>query len=458
MTRVLSTATAALFTLAGVAFAQQPPPIRQLGTVSAVSSEVFGDRVFTRHLRNGVLVNDVLNRRLVVLDQALANPVVVADSTPATASAYAGRSGSLIPYRGDSTLFVDASSLSMLVIDGTGKVTPRVMSVPRSQDAMVLGNPQLGVPGFDASGKLVYRSMPRPSFGGRGGAGGERREAGQQLRVEAGGAGGPMMMMPEIPDSAPVTRVDLATRAVDTIAFVKTPRPKMDVQRDDNGNVRMNITMNPLPIIDEWAVMSDGSVAIVRGRDYHVDFVRRDGKLESAPKMPFEWQRMTDEDKVAFLDSLKAARARLAANAPTPATPGAAGAAGSAVGGGGGGGQQMIVMGGGPGGPGGPGGAAGGPGRIEPNFGTPADLPDYKPAFFAGAVRADLDGRLWIRTIPTKGIAGGPVYDVVNTQGQLVDRVQIPVNRVIVGFGDGGVVYLLATDGTTRKLERATYK
>jgi hypothetical protein len=52
-------------------------------------------------------------------------------------------------------------------------------------------------------------------------------------------------------------------------------------------------------------------------------------------------------------------------------------------------------------------------------------------------------------------VAGGPVYDVVNLKGELVERVQVPKDRTIVGFGAGGVVYLLAREGTTAKLERA---
>src|SRR5205823_14651103 len=92
------------------------------------------------------------------------------------------------------------------------------------------------------------------------------------------------------------------------------------IRRDDNGRVQVTTQMNPLPVVDDWAVVSDGSIAFVRGRDYHIDWVRSDGSRSSSPKMPFEWQRMTDDDKVAFIDSLKAARQRLAASAPAPAT------------------------------------------------------------------------------------------------------------------------------------------
>ena len=86
------------------------------------------------------------------------------------------------------------------------------------------------------------------------------------------------------------------------------------------------------------------------------------------------------------------------------------------------------------------------------------ELPDYKPPFFNGMVRADGDGNIWILTIPTRGIPGGPVYDVINAKGELVDRVQVPAGRTVVGFGRGGVVYLASRDGNTTTLEKAKMK
>jgi hypothetical protein len=237
--------------------------------------------------------------------------------------------------------------------------------------------------------------------------------------------------------------------------MTKIPKIKMDIQRDDNGRVTVTSLANPLPQVDDWAVLSDGSVALIRGHDYHIDWLRPDGTRESSAKMPFDWKRLTDEDKVAFIDSVKAARARIAAANPAPA-PNAANSGGAAGGGGGapGGppGEVRIMM--GPGGGGGPGGGMGGMGG-PPNFVPPSELPDYQPPFLPGSSRADADGNLWIRTIPTKAVAGGPVYDVINGKGVLVDRVQVPKDRTIVGFGAGGVVYLLAREGTTARLERA---
>jgi sugar lactone lactonase YvrE len=87
---------------------------------------------------------------------------------------------------------------------------------------------------------------------------------------------------------------------------------------------------------------------------------------------------------------------------------------------------------------------------------APSELPDYKPAFAPGSTRADADGNLWIRT--SQNVNGIPVYNVVNRSGELIDRVQLPQNRVLVGFGPGGVVYLAVRDGSTAHLEKARVK
>jgi len=428
---------------ASTAFAQQRPPIRQLGAVTAVSTERFANVTSVRALSNGsILVNDVPGRRVLMFDPALSKFTVVADSTSATANAYGGRIGSLIAYRGDSSIFVDPSSVSMLIIDPAGKVA-RVVAIPRAQDANTLGTPA-GNAAFDAQGRLVYRAGL--GFGGPGGG---------QVRTIVGGPGSgsatpAIPQIPEPPDSAFVVRVDLATRKLDTVGVIRTPKIKFETKTDDRGGISISSLINPLPVVDDWVITSDGSIAFVRGKDYHVDLVKPDGTKVSAAKIPFDWQRMTDEDKAAFIDSVKAARERQGANAPIISAPG----------GGGGGGTPNVQIFLGPGGPGG--GPGGGPrpnaGPPQLNFVPASELPDYKPPFFSGSSKADLEGNIWVRTIPTSAIAGGPVYDVINSKGELVDRVQIPVSRTIIGFGPGGAVYLLNRDGTTATLEKASVR
>ena len=436
LTPLLFAATPLAAQTAKVAVRPLPPP-------TATSTETVRSLAAVRQLASGnVLVNDQAGRRVLLLDSTLKLLAVVADSTSSTASAYGPRPGGLIPYKGDSTLFVDPASLSMLVIDPAGKIA-RVMAAPRPNDVAFLTGGAFGTPGFDAQGRLVYRSFARPNFGPGGpGAGGQP---------------------PVLPDSEAIVRFDLAARKLDTAGFFKVLRPRMNVERDSTG-VRMTSIINPLPVVDDWAVMSDGSIAIVRGRDYRVDFISPDGTQTKGEKVPYDWQRLSDEDKIAYIDSTRAAMTR------ARAAGGAGAGANAGFGIGGGEGRQVVTMrmegtgGGPPPGAGGGGGqqiVMGGPGAggtaPQLNFVSPSELPDYKPVFGANSVRADADGRLWVRTIPTTPTPG-VVYEVIDRSGKLADRVLVPNGSVIVGFGAGGVVYMGMRDSAGIHVQRARLK
>jgi hypothetical protein len=432
----------------------QMPGIRQLGPVTAVGKDSLGAVTTVRQLPNGrVLVNDIVGRRVVMFDSSLSSLTVIADTTSATANAYGVRPGGLIAYRGDSTLFIDPASLSMLLIDPTGKIA-RVMSAPRANDVGFLVGGPFGNPGFDAQGRLIYRAPPRFVFNGP--------------RPTSGSA---LPQIPNPPDSAALVRFDLATRKLDTVTWFKTPKINLNINRSPSGDIRVVSNVNPLPQGDDWAILPDGTIALVRGRDFHVDWVGPQG-ITSAPKIPFDWERLTDEGKVAFIDSarveLEKARAsgqfNIGGFGPVargaveggagPAREGAPREGASRDGAGGGtmtvtaGGNTTVTA-------VGPGGAGGGP--LPPlTMVSPSDLPDYKPPFTPGSTRADADGNLWIRT--SQNVNARPVYDVVNRKGELIDRVQLPQNRVLVGFGADGVVYLAVRDGTTAHLEKARIK
>ncbi|MDQ6872357.1 MAG: hypothetical protein M3037_10165 [Gemmatimonadota bacterium] len=442
------------------------PAIRQLGPVTAVGKDSLGAVTTVRQLPGGrVLVNDIVGRRVVMLDSSLSSLTVVADTTSATANAYGVRPGGLIAYRGDSTLFIDPASLSMLLIDPAGKVA-RVMSAPRANDVGFLVGGPFGNPGFDAQGRLIYRAPPRFQFNGP--------------RPTSGNA---LPQIPTPPDSAALVRFDLATRKPDTVTWFKTPRINLSINRSPTGDVRIVSSVNPLPQGDDWAILPDGTIALVRGRDFHVDWVGPTG-ITSAPKIPFEWERLTDEGKVAFIDSSRIALEKMRASgqfnvgafgpvargagelvggppregatreaprdgAPRDGAPSGGSAPGAATG------TMTVTTNGnttvtavGPGGGGGP---------LPPlTMVSPSDLPDYKPAFTPGSTRADADGNLWIRT--SQNVGARPVYYVINRKGELIDRVQLPQNRVLAGFGAKGVVYLAVRDGTTAHLEKARIK
>jgi hypothetical protein len=462
----------ALFTLAtltasaaGAQQASERPPARPLGAAIA-TSDPMGAVSAVRQLPGGrLLVNDPVRRRVVLLDSMMKTVAVIADTTPATQNAYGTRGGGILPYRGDSTLFLDPASLSMLVIDPQG-IIARVKAAPRPDDVNSLVGGALGFPGFDSKGRLIYRTagiqFNRRALGGGGG----------------GGGGG--MVAPVFPDSAPLVRFDLATRKLDTAAYIKVSAPKINIGEVD-GRRTFSMTVNPMPEVDDWAVLPDGRIAILR-KDYHVDYVDADGKKTSAPRIPFDWQRLSDSAKSAVVDSARAQAARGGPGLAQLFGGGGPGGGGGGFGGGGFGGGGFPGGGGGFGGGGGGfrgGGGGGGDGPPPPrrdangggaraqggqnggrqiNIVSPNELPDYKPAFTNGSVRADAEGKLWVRLIPTKAVAGGPEYDVIDPNGKLVDRVTLPAGTVIAGFGTGGIVYLGVRDQAGTHVVRAREK
>lgn len=403
MKRMLMVALAT-FIVGSSARAQKAPAIRQIGRLERLTSDSLASVGKALGLRDGrVLVNDRIGRRVILFDSTLAHPRVVADTTATTANAYGSRIGSLIRFRGDSALLIDASSLSMSVIEPHGSIA-RVMAIPRPSDAQEIGN----LAGIDNAGRLVY-------FNGLGSLQGFVM-LGPGDAVFANGKPTALARFNAHTDSAWLVRVDLGSRVLDTATMLRIPKLDRKLTTDEHGGLTSIVTTyDPLPIIDEWTVMNDGTLAVVRGRDYHIDWLDGTGKWSSSPKLPFDWQKVDDAQKQKLIDSTVARYQQ----------------------------QNDEIMRGGRSGSG-----------PRPNFapmiaGRAAldSMASYLPAFRNGPdgapVSADAEGNVWIRT--TTVVEGRPVYDVVNRRGEMIDRIQLPAERVIAGFGPG-VVYLAMKD------------
>ncbi len=482
-------------------------PLRQLGPVEAKTAQSLGNINTLRALPDGRLfVNDGMRRQVLLLSPALEIERVVADTLEASIP-YGQRSMGLMPYVSDSTLLLDPATLSMLVLNTKGELV-RVMAAPRSNDLNFLANANLGTHAFDTEGRLIYRlnqpggmgggfgggggpmaMMGGFGGGGRGGRGGApggaaptggrggqpaaaaatpaaaagaqaraQAEAAREDRFPSGGNSAQITVGGErrtrsfsdrnMPDSTPILRANFETRLIDTVAFMRATNPQVEMKQSPEGGMQVSVKMNPLPQNDDWALMKDGSVAVVRVLDYRIDWYKPDGTLERSAPLPFDWKRITDEDKDRMVDSLKTAAKEATERI-----------------------EQMM--------------ASGGGGRgFRPSF-EPVDaqfLPDYYPPIRAGSTVADYDGNLWVLPA-TSSLAGqmaamippgargqippgvlpagmtaaptaGLAYDVINRQGELVERVQLPVGRSIAGFGPDGVVYLTARQGREVFLEK----
>ena len=434
------------------------PPVRTLPAITARSSEALSAVATAVPLPGGkVLVNDILGRRVLLLDSMLVKIAIVADTTSATANAYGQRGAGLIGYNGDSALFIDPASLAMIVINPAGELTT-VRAVPRANEiGLLVGGPN-GRPGFDPSGRLYYRGQARPRQAAQGAARGARGGGGGGGGAGIGGAGGPTFAMPEQPDSAPVVRVNLATRVLDTVATFKIPKIDIKISQGVDGRMSVQTTMNPLPTTDDWALLSDGTIAVVRGHDFHVDWIAPVGTVTSSPKLPYEWQRLSDDDKQMVVDSARAAIEKQRAEAQRLVD----GAGGPAAFFQGGGAALMMTMGTVGGEPpqrvaagtaaaaapagGGPGGGF----RIPNVNMIPAnELPDYRPPFGQQSALGDLDGNLWVRTTaPSQN--GGALYYVISRNNEILDRIELPQGRILAGFGKGGLIYLGFRDAESK--------
>jgi len=485
------------------------PPIRRVSTASALSKEKLGAVTSVRELPDGrVLLNDGASRRLLLLDTMLNVERIVLDSLSEKENTYGNRQGALLPYRADSSIFIDQVSLALLVLDPSGNIA-KVRSVPRANDSywFASGQAQAGVPGTDAAGRLVYRIYAQPA---------------PPLKPPPRG----VPWFPEEADSAFIVALDFDTRKLDTLGAFRIPKQELVVRMSPSGmGYSIYPKINPMPNTDEWALLSDGTLAFVRGIDYRVDYRNPDGSWTSSAKIPYEWVPLPDSVKERFVDSVQTAQNKAARTqyvsamirwvntykrkfpenfvAPEGYTPPNGFArdwtfppgvtfpekyvyACKP-------GEEPVVT------PGADGSRAPPPdprmaeamamaasmGITLPNMPTsgnascipapvpnlaqipnppttrevvvmPANqLPDFKPPFNAASVRPDMDGNIWVRTNPARPVPGGAnVFDVISREGKLVDRIELPRGHSLIGFGRNRVVFLSTRDASGIHLAR----
>jgi hypothetical protein len=396
---------------------QQGIPIVEVSPVIAASKATIGTVFGVREVSDGrVLVNDPTRKQVVLFDAALATATVVIDSVPGTAKSYPGNVGRLSRYLGDSSIF-GSGAQPIVVLDGLGQI---VRAIAPPQIPMDMGPPiPFMAPEFtDPKGRLYTRGATSIT------------RVRSQPRVE----------------STALVRADLDARTVD---FVGKLRGGGAYNRQDppiNGRRVVTSVLQPVPTVDAWTVLSDGTLAIVRGEDYHVDWMLPDGTKDSTARLPFDWRKLSDADKQRMIDS-----ARLVSDSMMLVRNkrvGSVDASGNVRPIGGFGGDAGAVGGGRSGGGGPPPNDDAAYQRMD--FPPLSEIPDFYPPVHRDAAMADLAGNLWILpTTSAQSQRGELVYDVVNPKRGLFARVRMPIGRSIVGFGEDGVLYLQSGDRRT---------
>ena len=385
---------------------QTRAPIRPLGAVIATAPVKFDTLLNVRGLSDGrVLINDPIGLRLVTLDAAFTKVTVWSDTAGSTKYNYGTQVAVMMPVAGDSSVMLEQRSNSLVMIDPQGNFG-RVYALPKTTDAPAVALSTIyGGGGIDPQGRLVYFGRPTPM-------------ANQQLPCQP-------TKPPLVADSVPLVRANFESRQIDTIAQLRFSYITGDIIENPNqkGCWQWRQKADVLPYYgDQWMLLADGSVAIVRQQDYHVDWIAPDGKMTSSPKMPFDWRPIAVEEKQRMIDSVGKIMDSVAAARPIP-----------------------------------PGSPPGFKFPARPVVG-PTEIPDYYPPTRLGSLRLDFDGNLWIPPTTSRDARGGLLYDVVNRKGEVIERVQLPPGRAIAAFVPGGRVVLRAPEGGKVILELANVR
>jgi hypothetical protein len=379
-------------------------PIRPLGAILARAPVVFDTLINVRGLSDGrVIVNDTEGLRLVVLDAAFTSVTVWSDTTAAAKHKYL-REAVIIPVAGDSSVMVDNQTGALVMIDPRGNFG-RAFALPKTGDAeAVMVATLYGGAAIDQQGRLIYSGVPGPMTTPNPGC----------------NAGRPALTA----DSVSLLRANFESRMVDTLARIRFSPISAELVLAPNRGPNCWAWRPRADVLpyhgDQWAVLSDGTIAIVREQDYHVDWIAPDGKVTSTPKMPFDWRPITAEEKQRMFDSVTKVVDSIAALRPIP--------------------------------PNAPAGFRFPRRPVVP----PAEIPDYYPPTRLGSLKVDFDGNLWIPPTTSRDARGGGLlYDVVNRKGEVIERVQLPPGRAIASFVPGGRVVLRANEGKKVVLELA---
>jgi hypothetical protein len=170
-------------------------------------------------------------------------------------------------------------------------------------------------------------------------------------------------------------------------------------------NVKLTMAHIGLSIADSWAMFSDGRIAIVRGSNYGIEFIKPDGTPGGKTTIAYEHFKLAESDKKLEMDA-----ARELAKQRVPMI------------------KKMLP-----------------PGwTIELELLSPPSWPAEYPPINPEGVRAAPDGRLWVQRAVPKRI-DREQWDVIDASGKLVARWQLPPKVSVIAVGDG-FVYTARTD------------
>jgi hypothetical protein len=371
---LLAVASAALLTHTLTA-----QPVRPLGKAEATFEEPFSALTGVRELRDGRVVAIDLRDKTVQLIDFKTNSAKAVGREGSGPNEY-GIPMRLVALAGDSTAVFDPMNGRFFVVrpDGTAGGT------------------------FSAAGGDMTSRTPN---GGMVRVGGVTAPQGTDARGRMYFKAPPLTMGPDGPtqaDSSPIYRMDRATGKTDTLGYAWNGAAAS--VSGNRNEMRVMIGVAPYAATDEWTVLPDGRVAVMRGRETRMDILGGSAPVRG-PVMQLPSIAVGDAEKEEWRE-----QRRRATPIMIQRTEGAGGS------------RTQVGTGGGP--------------RVA--IQEPSSWPKSKPAYVATTMFAAPDGRVWVQR-SRKASDQIPVYDVFDAAGKMVDRVSLPKDTRVVAFGNGTV-------------------
>ena len=246
-------------------------PLKTLAKPDAEYAEPFTQINGVRELRDGrVIVSDVREKTVQLVDLKAGSAQKI------------GREGSgpgeyampmrLLALPGDTSVVYDPLNRRFLVIGPDGKAGP--FAPVRAGRRRATVRVSMGARYTDARGRL-YSVGPNFAIGPNG-----------EPTIVGHGADHPARPRDE-EDRHARLRLHVPTTTI----------------RTSQGGTNVSIRAgggNPFAAADDWAVTPDGRLAIVRVKDYHVDWYAPNGQKTSGPAIAYEKLKVTEDDKKAF--------------------------------------------------------------------------------------------------------------------------------------------------------------
>ena len=350
-----------------------------------------------RVLSNGrVFATDIFSRRLIMIAEDMKSIDVVFDASSPPPLTYPQGFVPLVAGLGDSTLFYDNGARGYRVIDPNGRVVRR-QSIADPSLTRALSYPAAPAV-VDPKGRIVIATQ-RSNF--------NKTVPGIQPQAES------LMVM----------RVVLERQGYDSLAAIMGSGQHTVVMDSTRQPPLLMLVTSVVDRGDAWVMTSNGTIAIVRGADFHVDWIDPDGARRSSPPVPWQWAKYSKADR----DSMMAARESMmnAGNMRAVSSTGA------------------VTT-----------GATPPPRKLD-------SIPERVPAFAPATARADLDGRIWIEL--GARVMGPPstlpsVFAIIDSTGRVVERLELPARRTIAGFDRLGYLYTVTAGRGGYVLERYPYR